>query len=56
MSYKIKKLNFSDMNFYLESLNNSKKHHSTTTEKKIKNLDHYIWWMNNQNLEKKSIT
>lgn len=53
MSYKIKKLTFRDMNFYLESLNNSKKQHSTTTETKIKNLDHYIWWMNNQNLEKR---
>ncbi len=51
MSFRIKKINFNDVNFYLQTLNNTKNYNSTTSSQ-IKNLDHYIWWMNNQNLEK----
>ncbi len=51
MSFKIKRINFKDVNFYLQTLNNTKIYNSTTSSK-IKNLDHYIWWMNNQKLEK----
>lgn len=51
MSFKIKRINFNDVNFYLQTLNNTKNYNSTTSSQ-IKNLDHYIWWMNNQNLEK----
>ena len=52
MYFKIKKINFNNINFYLHTLNNNKQNYNSTTSLKIKNLDHYIWWMNNQNLKK----
>ena len=52
MYFKIKKINFNNVNLYLHTLNSNKQNYNSTTSSPIKNLDHYIWWMKNQNLKK----